>query len=439
MAMQLTTAAPALPAGRQPDERPVHLDEDRVRADFPALGQVVNDHRLVYLDNAATTLKPQTVLDAVLQTYLEAGGNVHRAVHTLSARATRRFEAARSQLQEFIGAEDPAEVVFVRGATEAINLVAQAYARPRLRPRDEVLITALEHHSNLVPWQLVCEQTGAILRVARIDDRGAVDLAHYESLLSSSTRLVAMAHASNALGTVLPVQRMTQAAHRVGARVLVDGAQAAPHLPIDVRALGCDFYAFSGHKLYGPTGIGVLYGKRDVLDAMPPYQGGGDMIESVSFERTTYAPPPHRFEAGTPNIAGAVGLGAAVDYLRSLDRRLIEAHERELLQMATLRLRELPSVTLIGTADPKIGVVSFVVDGVHPHDLATIADLEGVAIRAGHHCAQPVMDRFGVAATARASIGLYNTRADIDALVRAVERAQEVFGECQTCRNCTRS
>jgi cysteine desulfurase/selenocysteine lyase len=415
------------------------LDLERIRADFPALHQTVNDHPLVYLDNAATTLKPQAVIDAVVSVYVKDAGNVHRAVHALSARATARYEGARAKLQRFWGASDSREVVFVRGATEAINLVAQAYARPRLGPGDEVLITALEHHSNLVPWQLVCEQTGARLQVARIDDRGELDVEHFRSLLSRRTRMVAVAHASNALGTVLPVKQLVRLAHEHGARVLVDGAQAAPHLAIDIQDLDCDFYAMSGHKLYGPTGIGVLYGKRALLETMPPYQGGGDMIQSVTFGHSVYQDPPHRFEAGTPNIAGAVGLGAAIDYLRNLDWPQVVEHESDLLAYGTRRLEAMPGVRLIGTAAHKIGVLSFVVDGVHPHDLATVADMYGVAIRAGHHCAQPVMDRFGVAATGRASFGIYNTRDDVDALADAVERAQEIFDGCQSCRNCTTS
>ena len=426
----------ARPVSR-PASRPPELDLARIRADFPALAQRVNGHPLAYLDNAATALKPRAVVDAVVQTYTQDAGNVHRGVHTLSARATSKYDAARSQVQGFLGAASANEIVFVRGTTEAINLVAQAHARPRLGPGDEVLITALEHHSNLVPWQLACEQAGARLRVARIDDRGMLDVLHFRSLLSGATRLVAIAHASNALGTVLPVKQLTRWAHEQGARVLVDGAQAVPHLAVDVADLDCDFYAFSGHKLYGPTGIGVLYGKHELLDSMSPYQGGGDMVEAVSFERSTYQPPPHRFEAGTPPIAEAIGLGAAIDYLGRLDRAQVMAHERALLAYATERLEQMPKVRLIGTARDKIGVLSFVVDSVHPHDLATIADFEGVAIRAGHHCAQPVMQRFGVTATGRASLGLYNTRDDIDALVAAIERAQEIFEGCQTCRNCT--
>jgi cysteine desulfurase/selenocysteine lyase len=315
--------------------------------------------------------------------------------------------------------------------------VAQAYARPRLGPGDEVLVTALEHHSNLVPWQLVCQQTGARLQVARIDDRGALDVEHFRQLLSPRTKLAAVAHVSNALGTVLPVQQLSRLAHQQGAAVLVDGAQAAPHLQINVQELDADFYALSGHKLYGPTGSGVLYAKRAILETLPPYQAGGDMVQSVTFDRTVYQEPPHRFEAGTPDIAAVIGLGAAIDYLQQLDRERVAEHERDLLDYGAQRLAALPGVWLIGTAPHKVGVLSFVVDGVHPHDLATVADMYGVAIRAGHHCAQPVMDRFGVSSTARASIGLYNNRADLDALVGAIERAQEIFGGCQSCRSCT--
>ena len=407
---------------RQPD-----LDVERVRSEFPALRQQVNGKPLVYLDNAATALKPQSVIDAVVRAYSEDSANVHRGVHTLSQRATDAYEASRETVADFLGAASPAQVVFVRGTTEALNLVAQSFARPRLGPGDEVLVTGLEHHSNIVPWQLVCKQTGAQLAVAPITERGEVSIAAVQSRLSARTRIVAVAHASNALGTVLPVREICAAAHAVGAKVVVDGAQAAPHLPIDVTTIGCDFYAFSGHKVYGPTGVGVLYGRGDLLAAMAPYQGGGDMIESVSFESTRFKPPPHRFEAGTPHIAGAIGLAAAIDYVQGLGWEAMHRHETRLLSSATARLLGVPGLQIVGRAADKIGVLSFVLEGVHPHDLATIADLEGVAIRAGHHCAQPVMDRLGIVATARASFAPYNTSADVEALHRAVLRAQEIF------------
>jgi cysteine desulfurase / selenocysteine lyase len=417
----------AMPLARDA-ARPRAWDPELVRADFPALAQQINGLPLVYLDTAATALKPRSVVQATVRAYTEAAGNVHRSVHTLSERATELYEGTRSKVQTLLGATGPNEIVFVRGTTEAINLVAEAYARPRLGPGDEVLITGLEHHSNLVPWQLVCEKTGAKLRVARIDDRGDVDVESFRSALSRRTRLVAMAHVSNALGTVVPVTELAALAHDAGAVVLVDGSQAAVHLPVDVGRLGCDFYALSGHKLYGPSGVGVLWGRHELLEAMPPYQSGGDMVESVTFERTVYRAPPFRFEAGTPNIAGVIGLGAAVDYLGSLNRAAVLAHETALLDYATARLLELRGLRIIGNARHKAGVVSFIVPGIHAHDLATIADAQAVAIRAGHHCAEPVMTRFGITATARASFGLYSTFRDVDALCSAVRKAQEIFG-----------
>ncbi len=411
-----------------PEARHAPLDVAAIREEFPILASTVHGRPLVYLDNAATTQKPRVVIDAITAYYTSTNANVHRGVHTLSERATDAYEAARGTVQRFLGAARPAEIVFVRGATEGINLVAQAFARPRLAPGDEVLITAMEHHSNIVPWQLVCEATGAKLVVAPIDDRGDVVLEAYEALLSPRTRMAALAHVSNALGTVNPVREMVAMAHGRGVPVLVDGAQAAPHLPVDVQALGCDFYAFSGHKIYGPTGIGALYGRAEHLHGMPPWQGGGDMIRSVTFEHTDFNVPPYRFEAGTPDIAGAVGLGAALEWLLSLGLEAVSAHEHDLLAYATERVSALPGVHLLGTAREKAGVLSFTMDGVHPHDVGTVLDSEGVAIRAGHHCAQPVMERYGVTATARASFGVYNTRGEVDALVAAIGKVREVFG-----------
>jgi len=401
-------------------------DPWRVRADFPALRQRVHGRPLVYLDNAATTQKPQPVLDALLGFYARDCANVHRGLHALSERASRAYEDARAAAARFLNAA-PQEIIFTGGATEAINLAAQSFGRANLRAGDEILISALEHHSNIVPWQMLAEQTGARLRVAPIDDRGEIILEGFERLLSARTRLVAVAHVSNALGTVNPVEQITRLAHASGARVLVDGAQAAPHLKVDVRALGCDFYAFSGHKLYGPTGIGVLYGKSELLESMPPYQGGGDMIRSVTFEKTLYNDPPHRFEAGTPPIAGAIGLAAAIEYVEGLGLEAVARHEHELLAAATAALERIPGLRIIGAARRKAAVLSFVIEGVHPHDVATILDQEGVAVRAGHHCAQPVMERFGLPATTRASFALYNTCEDVDRLARALRRVREIF------------
>src|SRR5688572_7234097 len=394
------------------------LDVQRLRADFPALAATVRGKPLVYLDNAATTQKPRQVLEAETRFYVESCSNVHRGVHALAEKATALYEGARSSAQRFLNARDPSEIVFVRGTTEAINLVAQSFARPRLRPGDEVLVTAMEHHSNIVPWQLVCEATGARLVAAPIDDRGQLMIGEFERRLTERTRIAAVVHVSNALGTVNPVREMIALAHARGVPVLVDGAQAVAHFDVDVQELGCDFYVFSAHKLYGPTGIGVLYGRAERFDGMPPYQGGGDMIRTVSFERTEFNVPPYRFEAGTPNIAGAVGLAAAIDYLAGLDRAAAAAWEGELLGEATERLLRLPGVRVVGTAAEKAGVLSFVMEGVHPHDVGTVLDWEGVAVRAGHHCAQPVMARFGVPATARASFAFYNTRDEVDALAR---------------------
>ncbi|GAB4229667.1 MAG: cysteine desulfurase [Acidobacteriota bacterium] len=403
------------------------VDWQTVRNAFPLLSREVHGKPLAYLDNAATTQKPQAVLEAVERYYRTYNANVHRGVHLLSQEATEAFEESRRKVQRFIRAKESAEIIFVRGATEGINLVAQCFARPRLKPGDEILITAMEHHSNIVPWQMVCEATGAVLRVIPINRQGELLVEEVPRLLSPRTRLLAVVHVSNALGTVNPVHSLCRMAHDRGVPVLVDAAQSAPHMPLDVQALGADFVAFSGHKMYGPTGIGVLYGKRELLEEMPPYQGGGDMIASVTFERTIYNDLPHKFEAGTPHIEGAIGLGAAVDFLESIGMNAIARRENELLSYAHAQLREVPGLRIIGTATCKAAVISFVVEGIHPHDLGTILDQQGVAIRTGHHCAQPVMDFFGVPATARASLALYNTKDDIDRLVEALALAREVF------------
>jgi cysteine desulfurase/selenocysteine lyase len=406
---------------------PSRLDVAALRRDFPILARTVHDKPLVYLDNAASSQKPAAVIDAEREVYETYYANVHRGVHTLSMRATDAYEAARVKVQRFVNASSVKEIVFTRGTTESINLVAQTYGRRHLGPGDEVLVTGLEHHSNIVPWQLLCEEKGAHLRVATLADDGSVRLDEYEALLSPRTKVVAVAHVSNALGTINPVDRMIELARSRGAAVVVDGAQAVPHLPIDVRALDCDFYAFSAHKMYGPSGVGVLYGKRERLEAMPPWQGGGDMILSVTFEKTTYNELPYKFEAGTPNIAGVIGLGAAVDYLGAVGLSRIAAHEHDLLVYGTERLREVPGLRLVGTAPEKAAVLSFVIEGLHPHDVGTILDYEGVAVRTGHHCAQPVMDRYCIPATTRASFALYNTREEIDALVKALHKAVETF------------
>ena len=404
------------------------LDPARVKSDFPILAQRVHDRPLVYLDNANTTQKPLAVIDAMDHYYRTDNANIHRSTHLLSERATRAYERARTRVQKLINARESREVVFTRGCTEAINLVAHSWGRTNLRPGDEVLLTWMEHHSNIVPWQLVAEQTGARLRVVSITDAGEVDLDAYDAALRGPVKIAAIIHVSNTLGTVNPVREMIGRAHARGVPVLVDGAQAVPHLPVDVQQLDCDFYAFSAHKMYGPTGIGALYGKAALLKAMPPYQGGGDMIASVSFEKTTYNVPPYRFEAGTPNIAGVVGFGAAVDYLRSFPVEAIVGHEHDLLEYATARLDATRGVRIIGRARERAGVVSFVMENVHPHDIGTILDREGIAIRTGQHCTQPIMDRFGIPATARASFAIYNTRDDVDALVRGLETVRTVFG-----------
>jgi len=402
------------------------IDVGRVRADFPILRREVHGKPLVYLDNAATTQKPQPVLDAIAHYFTACNANVHRGVHLLSQLATDQYEGARDKVRAFFNARTVREIVFTRNSTEGINLVAHSFGG-RVRAGDEVLISAMEHHSNIVPWQLLCERSGARLRVAPIDDRGDLLLDELDALIGPRTRIVAIAHMSNALGTINPVAEIVRMAHAKGAAVLLDGSQAAYHMPVDVRALDCDFYVATGHKLYGPTGIGVLYGKEALLEEMPPFLGGGDMIRSVTFERSTWNDLPHKFEAGTPHIAGAIGLGAAVDYITAIGLPDIQQHERELLDYATGVVAGVPGVRLIGTARNKASVLSFVLDDVHPHDIGTIVDREGVAIRTGHHCAQPVMERFGVPATARASLAMYNTREDIDALGRALHRVREVF------------
>jgi len=403
-------------------------DLSRYAADFPILAQQVRGKPLVYLDNAATTQKPAAVIRTVSEFYEQHNSNVHRGVHLLSQRATQLYEDSREKVRAFLNAASTKEIVFTRGTTEAINLVASAWGRETLKPGDEVLISWMEHHSNIVPWQMVCQQTGATLKVIPISDAGELDLEAFESLLSTRTKMLAITAVSNALGTVNPLPTLIEKAHGVGALVLVDGAQLIPHAAVDVQALDCDFLAFSSHKLYGPTGVGVLYGKEAGLHAMAPYQGGGDMIRTVSFERTTYAALPNKFEAGTPNIAGAIGLGAAIDYVSGIGMNAIAQHEAAILEYGTAQLLAVPGLRMIGTAKRKAGVLSFVLEGVHPHDIGTIVDMHGVAIRTGHHCAQPVMDRFRIPATARASLALYSSRADIDALVRALSKVKEVFG-----------
>ena len=402
------------------------FDETRLRRDFPILSRTVHGKPLVYLDNAATSQKPQCVIDCELRYYSELNANIHRGVHGLSQQATDAYEAARDRVRRFINAARREEIVFVRGTTEAINLVASSYGQ-RLKQGDEILVTEMEHHSNIVPWQLLCERSGAVLRVAPIDAAGELMLDELEQRLNARTRLVAVTHVSNALGTINAVKRIIDLAHAKGIAVLIDGAQAAPHIRIDVQALDCDFYAFSSHKLYGPTGVGVLYGKQTLLEAMPPYQGGGDMIRQVTFAKTTFNDLPYKFEAGTPHIAGAIGLGAAIDYVSALGLDAIAAHEQGLLAYATEQAGAVRGLRLIGTARNKASVLSFVVDGVHPHDVGTILDDEGIAVRAGHHCAMPVMEHFNIPATVRASFALYNTRAEVDALFRAVRKAQRMF------------
>ncbi|VGO17990.1 aminotransferase class V-fold PLP-dependent enzyme [Pontiella sulfatireligans] len=398
-----------------------------IRNDFPILGKQIHGKPLVYLDNAASSQHPVQVIDAIKELYESGYSNIHRGVHQLSQDATKAYEDARASVRGFINADCMHEVLFTSGTTDAINLVAQSYARPLLQKGDEILITHMEHHSNIVPWQMVCEQTGAELKVVPISDKGELEMDRFAELLSERTKLVSVVHVSNALGSVNPIKTIIDAAHAKGVPVLVDGAQSVPHIPVDVQALDCDFYAFSGHKLYGPTGIGVLYGKEKLLNAMPPYRGGGDMILSVSFEGTTYNTLPYKFEAGTPNIAGAIGLGAAIEYVQKIGLSAIAAHEHGLLEYATMELKQIDGLRIIGEADQKAGLVSFVLDTVHPHDIGTMLDAEGVAIRTGHHCAQPVMERYKIPATARASFGMYNTFQEIDVLAKAIDKTIGMF------------
>lgn len=409
------------------DDKARPLDVLRIREDFPILAQEVNGKPLVYLDNAATTQKPTAVIDSICDYYREYNSNIHRGVHTLSQKATDAYERARTRTMAYLGARRPEEIIFVRGATEGINLVSQAYLRPRIEPGDEIVISTLEHHSNIVPWQLLREQAGAVLKVAPIDDDGAVDIQAYKDLLGDRTRFVSLAHVSNALGTINPIREMVAMAREKEIPVLVDGAQAAAHSRVDVDELGCDFYTISGHKMYGPTGIGALYGKAQVLEEMPPYHGGGEMILSVTFDKTEYNRIPYKFEAGTPDIAGAIGLGAAMEYIEEAGLESIETHEKNLLDYATAAVSSIDGVEIIGRAPAKAGILSFIIDGVHPHDAGTILDQHGVAVRAGHHCAQPALERLGVQATVRASFALYNTREEIDLLAHGITKAVEVF------------
>jgi len=404
------------------------IDVESIRRDFPVLSRQIRGKPLTYLDNAASSQRPRAVIDAISNYYSSSHANVHRGVHTLSQEATDLFEAARERVRRFLNARSTREIIFVRGTTEAINLVAQSFGRPRLGPGDEIVVSWLEHHANIVPWQMLCEQTGAVLRVIPITREGEVDFAAYERLLSPRTRLLALSHVSNALGTIVPVHRFIEAAKARGIPVLLDGAQAVPHIEVDLQALGCDFYAFSGHKMCGPTGIGVLYGREEVLRDMPPWQGGGDMILAVSFGKTVYNELPFKFEAGTPHIAGAIGLAAAIDYLEGIGMDRIAAAEHDLLDYATERLRAIPGLSIVGTAPEKAAVASFTIEGIHPHDLGTILDHEGVAIRTGHHCAMPVMEFFGLPATARASFAFYNTREEVDRLIDALQVAREMLG-----------
>jgi cysteine desulfurase / selenocysteine lyase len=418
-----TTAVKAEGKTRKADA----FDVAKVRAEFPILSELVHGKPLVYLDSANTSQKPLAVIKATDDYYRHANGNIHRATHLLSERATALYEGARAKAARFVNAGDPHTIVLTKGTTDGINLVAQSYARTRLKPGDEIVLSWLEHHSNIVPWQLVAEQTGASIKVVPINDRGEIEQDAYERMLSERTMIVAVGHVSNALGTINPVKSMIAKAHAVGAVVLIDGAQAAPHLPIDVQDLDCDFYVLSSHKMFGPTGVGVLYGKARLLAAMPPYQGGGDMIESVTFEKTKYNQVPYKFEAGTPNIAGVAAFGAAIDYLSAIDRAAALAHEDDVLAYATAEVGAMAGVRIIGEAREKTGVLSFLLEGAHPHDAGTILDQQGIAVRTGQHCAQPVMDRYCIPATIRASLAIYNTRDDIDALVRGLHKVREVF------------
>ena len=403
------------------------LDVERIRQDFPILHQEINGKPLVYLDNAATSQKPKQVIEALDNYYKQDNANFHRGVHTLSERATADYEQARGKVRDFINASSEKEIIFVRGASEGINLIAQSYGRTNLKPGDEIIISTMEHHSNIVPWQLLCEQTGAVLKIIPINDDGELIMEEFEKLLGPKTKIVSVVHISNALGTINPVQHIIDRAHEHNAVAIIDGAQAAPHTDVDVQALDCDFYVFSGHKLFGPTGIGVLYGKTHLLEAMPPWQGGGDMIKMVSFEETMYADPPYKFEAGTPHIAGVIGLGAAIDYVNTIGLDVIAAYEHDLLEYATAKASGVEGLRLIGTAKKKVSILSFIMEGVHPHDIGTILDHEGVAIRTGHHCAMPVMTHFNVPATARASFAFYNTFEEVDRMIEAMEKAREVF------------
>ena len=407
---------------------PPSLDIDAIRRQFPVLEQSINGHPLVYLDNGASAQKPESVIEAEMACYREYYANIHRGVHSLSQRSTTAFEAVRGKVQGLLNAPSEKEIIFTRGTTEGINLVAYSFVRPRLKPGDEILITGMEHHSNIVPWQILCEETGAKLVVVPISDAGEISLEDVAARLSSRTRMVSIIHVSNALGTINPVRRVADLARARDIPVLVDGAQSAPHMPVDVQALGCDFFVFSGHKIYGPSGVGVLWGRYDLLREMPPWQGGGDMIRTVSFEKTEFAEPPARFEAGTPNIAGVIGLGAAVDWFRALDPAAVAAHEADLLDYATKQVGAIEGVRIIGSARDRAGALSFVMEDAHPHDIGTILDGYGVAVRAGHHCAEPVMRRYGIPATARASFGVYNTREEVDRLVAAIGKVRELFG-----------
>jgi cysteine desulfurase/selenocysteine lyase len=425
--MMSIQAAPSVRLRSAPPDAALPLDVDRIRADFPGLHQLVHGQPLVYLDNAATSQKPRAVIDTLIEYYEHNNANVHRGVHLLSQRATEQYENARLKVQRFLGAAEAREIIFTRGTTEAINLVAATFGRTNVGEGDGIVISEMEHHSNIVPWQMLCEEKGARLWVAPINDAGELLLDELEKLLTPRTKLLSLVHVSNTLGTVNPVKRVIDMAHDRGIHVLLDGAQAVSHMPVNVRELDCDFYAFSGHKVYGPTGVGVLYGKARHLEAMPPWQGGGEMISSVSFKKTTYNVIPHKFEAGTPNIAGVIGLGVALDYVNEVDLEAIATYEHGLLTYTAESLAHVPGVRLFGTARERAGAVSFVMDGIHPHDIGTVLDQQGIAIRTGHHCTQPLMDRFGVPATARAALAFYNTRAEIDALVRGIYKVKEMF------------